>query len=484
MYSIYKKMALSSLHNLGNLFYAKSVAVVGASPNPRKASHQIIKTMVKQRYKGKIFPVHPSHEQIMGLKCYPSLGNIKNPIDLLIICVPAENTYPVFRDASERSDIQGAVVLSAGFAETAISEKIKLEKEIIALAKKAGIRLIGPNCIGLINTENNLCTGFAPGIKLKQGNMGILTQSGAFGGSFLMLAGDQPEPLGFSKFAHTGNASDVSMIEILDYLGSDPKTDVIAMYLEGVRQGRELFTLAKQITQKKSVFCLKVGKTDASSQAALSHTASLAGSDNVYDAAFKQGGVTRVEDIEELLDTCKAASLLPPPKGRRVCILTEAGGPGIIALDELGKKSFLTLASLSEKTKDRIKKILPPMAVVGRPEGYIDMTAAAMEREHSETLKLVLNDKGVDSVILISVPPTFLPAERVAVPVAEVTQEFHKPVAVCLMNGRAMQKARRHLEQSDIPTFDTPDRAARALENLSRSAAVLNMNNPYEKGSQ
>ena len=464
---------MSSMKKLDNLFYARSVAVIGASSNPQKASHQIIKTMLHEGYKGTIFAINPFHKQVLGLKCYSSLLEVKKDIELLVVSVPAEFTYKIFKEASGRQDIQGAVILSAGFAETFEPEKVKLETEIVNMAKKSGMRIIGPNCIGLINTDTNLCTGFAPGLKLKQGCMGILTQSGAFGGSFLMLAGDQPEPLGFSKFAHVGNSSDLSLIEVLDYFGDDPKISTIAMYMEGIRNGRDFLSLAKRITKKKPVFCLKVGKTAESSQAALSHTATLAGSDRIYDAAFKQGGITRVENIEEMLDASKAATMLSRPKGNRVCILTEAGGPGIIALDEIGRENFLTLASLSDTTKNLLKKILSPMAVICKPEGYIDMTATAMAQEHSAALRALLEDKEVDSVILISVPPTFLPAEQVALAIKHAAHEFDKPVAVCFMKGRAMHKARQHLEQSNIPTFDTPDRAVKAIENLTRVTSVM-----------
>jgi len=465
---------MSRTKTLANLFNAQSIAVIGASNNPCKASHQIIKTMLREEYKGRIFPVNPQRKDVLGLPCFSSLRDIETSIDLLIISVPAESVFEALKPASSRKDIQGAVILSAGFSETGLADRINLEKSIASFAKKTGLHIVGPNCIGLINTDNKLCTSFSPGLKLRPGSLGFLSQSGAFGGSFLMLAGDQPEPLGFSKFAHVGNASDVSMVDILDYYGQDEQTTTIAMYLEGVINGRDLLDKAKQITSKKHVFSLKVGKTERGSRAALSHTATLAGSDRIYDAAFKQGGIVRAESIEELLDAAKASSKMPRPRGNRLCVITEAGGPGIIALDELGKKNIMHLASLQESTKKRIKELLPSMAVICRPEGYIDMTAAAMEHEHAEVLRCVLEDDGVDSSILISVPPTYLPAESVASAVADVVREYDKPVAVCLMNGEAMKAARCQLEQANIPTFDTPDRAAKAVENLTRASMSLN----------
>jgi acyl-CoA synthetase (NDP forming) len=461
---------------LNKMFNAESIAVIGASNKPCKASYQIIKTMIEENFAGLIYPVNPSEKLVLGLPCYPSLSHVESKVDLLIISVPAESVFEVLKTASDRKEVGGAVILSAGFSETGLTDRIKLEKAISVLAEKTGLGIIGPNCVGLINTENKLCTSFSPGIKLKKGSLGFLSQSGAFGGSFLMLAGDQPEPLGFSKFAHVGNAADISMIDILDYYDQDEKTSTIAMYLEGVVNGKQLLEKAKQITREKPIFSLKVGKTEGGSQATLSHTATLAGSDRIYDAAFKQGGIVRVENIEELLDVSKAASMIAVRRGRRLCILTEAGGPGIIALDELGKRNVMHLASLQNATKAKIAKILPTMATICKPEGYIDMTAAALEYEHAEVLRCILEDEGVDAVILITLPPTFLPPENVASAVMNVVGEYDKPVAVCMMNGEVMKTARRQLELSGIPTFDTPDRAVRALEDLARAAEFLKQN--------
>jgi acetyltransferase len=334
----------------------------------------------------------------------------------------------------------------------------------------------------LINSQNGLCTSFAPGLQIEPGGIGFITQSGAFGGSFLMQLADQPQVLGFSKFAHVGNMSDVSNVELLAYLGQDPQTRVIGIYMEGVTDGRKLLDTARQVTRHKPVFVLKVGSTTAGSQAAQSHTGTLAGSDRVYDAAFKQSGMVRVATMEALVDACKAASLLPLPTGNRVCILTEAGGPGIIAMDEIGSQAQLALAALQAGTIAQLKRILPDMAVVSKTDGYIDMTAAAMEAEHAGALKLILQDPGVDQVLGITVPPTFLPAIDVAESIVEVVREYHhfvstqqrcKPVAFCLMRGEAMQSARKLLEENSIPTFDTPDRAARALIHLNQARRAL-----------
>ena len=456
-----------------HIFYAKSIAVVGASNNPSKAAHQIIKTMLKGGYLGNIFPVHPKEKKVLGLECYQSILEIREKLELLVIGVPAKEVRKIIMEASTRGDIKAAVIISAGFSETGIPELVELEEKIVQIAKKAGIRIFGPNCIGIINSDTNLSTSFAPVSGTANGTLAFITQSGSFGGSLLMLAEESPKPLGFNKWAHVGNMSDVSNIEILEYFGNDPNISSIGMYLEGLTHGKELLRIAKKITQKKPLFLLKVGKTELGSRATLSHTGIIAGSDKVYDAAFKQSGIIRVDNMEELLDSLKAASMLPKPKGKKICVLTEAGGPGIISIDEITKDNYLQLAPITDQTKDQLRNILYPMATICKPNGYIDMTAAALEKEHAESLRLVLEDPNVDSVILISLPPTFLPALNVAKNIVDVINNFDKPVAVCFMKGKSMVESRKYLENNNIPTFDTPRRAARALVNLTKASNYL-----------
>ncbi|MFX1274462.1 MAG: acetate--CoA ligase family protein [Promethearchaeota archaeon] len=461
------------MNKFDQIFYANSIAIVGASNNPSKASHQIIKTMLKEGFQGKIFPIHPKENEVLGLKCYKSISDIEEVIDLLIIGVPSKEVHDIFIEASNRVDIKGAVILSAGFSETGIPDMIALEKKIVGIAKKAGIRIFGPNCIGVINSDTKLSTSFAPVSKVFNGNLGFITQSGSFGGSLLMLAEQSPKPLGFNKWAHVGNMSDVTNVEILEYFGEDPRISSIGLYLEGITHGKDLLKIAKKITHQKPVFLLKVGTTEASSIATQSHTGILAGSDKIYDAAFRQSGIIRVNNIEELIDSLKAASMLSKPKGKNICVLTEAGGPGIISIDEITKDNYLKLANITVHTKKQLNNKLPPMATICRPNGYIDITAAALEQEHADTLKLVLDDPNVDIVLLISLPPTFLPAINVAEHVAKVIKNSDKIVAVCFMNGKSMLESRTFLENNNIPTFDTPDRAIRALINLTKASCYL-----------
>ncbi len=458
---------------MDRLFGAEHVAVVGASNDPRKASHHVIRAMQDAGYAGRIYPVHPSHREVLGLPCSRSIREIPGRVDLVVISVPTEHVFSIIEEAVARGDVRYVVILSAGFAETGIPSRVELERRIVEVAHAGGVRIVGPNCIGVINTENKLCTGFAPGLTLEPGKVGFVTQSGALGGAFLMACGNQPIPLGFSKFGHVGNMSDVHVLELLDYLGHDDATRTIGMYMEGISEGREFMRLAARVSQRKPIFLLKVGRNELGSRAALSHTGSLAGSDRIYDAALRQGGMIRVATLEELVDASKAAAALSPPAGRRVCVLTQAGGPGIIAMDEIGQDGTLVLAPLRDETRVALEEILPPMAMVCKPNGYIDMTAAALEQVHARALEIVLEDPNVDSVVFITLPPTFLPAIDVARAVAPVAARSVKPVVTCWMSGQAMNDARAHLERSGVPTFDTPDRAVRAMIDLTRAGEAM-----------
>jgi acetyltransferase len=458
--------------SLFEIFESKSVAVVGASNNPHKAGHQVLKTLLRERYAGNIYAINPRETAVLGLKCYASIKDIPGRLELLIISVPALAVVPIMEEAEKRPDVLGAVILSAGFSETGARELIEAEKDITAIAHRAGIRVFGPNCIGIINPSRRLVTGFAPGIRLIPGNIGYITQSGAFGGALLMLAADQPRPLGFAKFGHVGNMSDVSNLELLDFYGRDPAIRIVTIYMEGVRNGRAFVDIAAKVSAKKPIVILKSGRTADGARATMSHTGTLAGSDAVYDAAFRQSGAIRANTIQELMDASKAASMLPTTRGKRVCVLTEAGGPGILCLDEIASTGFLTPAVLSGDTKRKLKKILPSMAIICRPPGYVDMTAAALVKEHTESLRCIVADGSVDSVIVISLPPTFLPAMDVAKSLAPVIKNQHKPVLVCLMRGEPVAEARAYLEKRGIPTFDSSEGAARALSVLTKATFI------------
>ncbi len=455
--------------SLCEIFEARSVAVVGASKDPLKAGHQVVRTLLSVGYLGKIYPVNPNEEEILGLPCYRSISEIEGPLDLIVVSLPGRAAITVMEEAALRGDIKGAVVLSGGFAETAIPENAEAQRQLAEIARRAGIRVFGPNCIGIMNPETKLVTGFHPGVSLIPGNIGYITQSGALGGSLVTLALSQPRPLGFARFAHVGNMCDVSNVELIEDYGNDPRIGVILVYLEGVRDGRGFMRVVSQVTRKKPVLVLKVGRTEIGARATLSHTGTLAGTDAVYSGAFKQCGAVRASTMRDLIAGAKAISMLPRPRGRRVCILTEAGGMGVISTDEVEAGGVLKLAPMTPETCQKLTTSLPPMAMVCKPNGYVDMSAAAMPREIGEALRLVLSDPNVDMVVLNSIPPTFKPAMDVAQAIVPVIKEFDKPVATCFTVNAAMDETRRYLEENGIPTFDTPDEAVRALAMLTEA---------------
>jgi acetyltransferase len=320
-----------------------------------------------------------------------------------------------------------------------------------------------------MNPDLKLVTGFHPGISFVPGHLGYVTQSGALGGSLVTLALSQPKPLGFARFGHVGNMCDVSNLELIEEYGNDPRIEVILVYLEGVKDGREFIRVVGRVTKNKPVLVLKVGRTEIGSKATLSHTGTLAGTDGVYRGAFKQCGVVRANTMQDLIAGAKAISMLPKPRGNRVCILTEAGGLGIISMDEVEAGGVLALAPMSQETCEKLTALLPPMAMVCKPNGYVDMTASAMANEFGEAMRIVLSDPNVDMVLLNSIPPTFLPAMDVAKAIVPIIKQFTKPVATCFTVGQAMLETRRFLEENGVPTFDSPDDAVRALAMLTQA---------------
>ncbi|MGD8455206.1 MAG: acetate--CoA ligase family protein [Anaerolineales bacterium] len=455
--------------SLREIFESRYVAVVGASKDPSKAGHQVVRTLLAVGYLGEVYPVNPNEKEILGLTCYKSIAEIEEPLDLIVICLPGKTVIRVMEEAEQRGDVKGVVVLSAGFAETAIPENVETQQQLVEIARRAGIRVFGPNCIGIMNPDLKLVTGFHPGVELIPGNLGYVTQSGALGGSLLTQALSQPRPLGFARFGHVGNMCDVTSLELIEAYGDDPKIEVILVYLEGVRDGRELIRVANRVTPKKPVLVLKVGRTEMGSRATLSHTGTLAGRDAVYSGAFKQCGIVRINTVNDLIAGAKAISMLPKPRGKRICILTEAGGLGVISTDEVEANSLLELAPVSRETCEKLTAMLPPMAMVCKPNGYVDTTAAAMADQFGEAMRLVLSDPNVDMVLLNSIPPTFLPAMDVAQAVVPVVKEFDKPVVSCCTVNHEMAETRRYLEENGIPTYDTPDYAVRALATLTQA---------------
>jgi len=346
---------------LRKLFNPKSVAIVGASTHEGKIGHILVKNLLTYDYPGKIFPINPKASEILGLKAYSSLKNIPERVDLAIIAVKPVDVLESIKICGEKN-IEAAIVISAGFKETG-AKGAKLEQELKKLAKENEVRILGPNCLGLIDTHSKLNASFATGMP-GQGKIGFFSQSGAMCVAILDWA--LGEKIGFSKFVSLGNKTDISEIDMLIALGEDKNTKVILGYLEGIENGPAFIQVAQEVSKKKPIVIIKAGVTSAGAKAVSSHTGALAGSESAYQAAFKQSGVIRAKTINELFNYALAFVKQPLPKGPRVAILTNSGGPGIVAADACDQ-STLQLVRLDSETAQKLRSFLPSMASFVNP---------------------------------------------------------------------------------------------------------------------
>ena len=450
---------------LNNIFEPKSIAVIGASSKKGKLGHDILNNIKQFGYKGKIYPVNPKSKSILGLKTYKSVKSIKNKVDVALIIVPAPIVNAVLKECGQKK-IKAVVIISAGFKEIGAKGEVR-EKEIKRTAIKYGIKIIGPNCLGFINPHIKLNASFASGMP-KKGNVGFVSQSGAM--AVAMLDWAYNSQVGFSKVITIGNKAGVSELELLDYLGKDPQTKVIAMYLESIVDGREFMQRAAKVTRKKPVIVLKAGRSEFGQKAVSSHTGSLAGSNAAVDAAFRQCGIIRAHNVEDLFDLCKGFSMEPLPIGPDTCIITNAGGPGIMATDALAD-SNLKIADLSESTKNKLRKNLPEAASVSNP---IDIIGDAMFDRYKIALDSVVNDPGVNSILTILTPQTMTEEDETAAYLATLSKHTNKPLLTSFMGGEDVNSGRQILNSRDIPNYDYPWRAIYTLDKMYLAYKIKN----------
>ena len=462
---------------LDAFFRPKSVAVVGASSDPRKPGNTALRNMISMGYKGRIFPVNPREPSILGLPCYKNVLDIPEPVEQCVMLVAAELTLQVAKDLVERkhrfNDVVAVVCMSAGFGELNTSEAEQREKTLIQTLRSAGIRLVGPNCLGIMDTVSGFNTNFDIGA-YPSGGISVLTQSGAFGNSFLFGSGTTGL-VGLNKFVSIGNMADVQMAEMLLFLKTDDTTRVIGIYLEGLDDPRAFFEVCHDVACAKPIVIFKSGRSEMGSTAALSHTGSVAGTDAIYDGACRQSGLVRARSVAEFYDTLRAFAKQPVPAGSRVCVLTHMGGPGTICIDEISTLPSLRMAEFAPETHDALKKMLSPGANVGHPGGYIDLTAAHYEHLHNEVLALLFKDQNIDAVIQILAPSAFLNQKLLAEEIEAAYESqagAKKPLLNVVTFGDFANELRQHLEASSLPTFDYPDMVARVAGNMSSYAAI------------
>ncbi len=436
-------------------FAPRTVAVIGASATPGKIGHSVVANMLAAGFKGRLFPVNPKGGTIEGLSVARGVSELPGGIDLAVFAVPRENVLPALEELAAKG-LKSAIVISAGFREVG-REGYDLEQKLAELARSHGIALLGPNCLGMMNTALGINASFSATQPLP-GDLAFCSQSGALCVAILDWA--RGENIGFSKFVSLGNKAVLNETHILRYLGADPASKVILGYIENVENGEEFLRTARQVCRSKPVIMLKAGSTAAGAKAASSHTGAIAGSDKAYETAFRQSGVVRAKDVESLFCLAEAFANLPLPKGPNVAIVTNSGGPGILAADAC-EKTRLHMARLSPETIQRLQVLLPSYASVYNP---VDIIGDANAERYRKALDIVLDDPLVHAVLLLLTPTATVEVEATATAVVHLARRSEKPVVACLMGRTHVQEGRRILRAAGLPCYAFPEPAMRSIE--------------------
>jgi len=436
-------------------FNPESVCLIGASTNPEKLGFKILKNIIDGGYKGKIFPVNPKANEILNLKCYKSVSEIPDKVELAIIVIPSDFVCDVAEECGKKG-VKGLIVISAGFKEAG-EEGRKKEERLKEIVKKYNMRLIGPNCLGVIDTKNKLNASFATEMP-PEGEISFITQSGALGTAVLDMC--LKENIGLSKFISFGNKADVSEVDLIEELGNDEDTNVILLYLEGISDGKRFIEVARKVVEKKPVIIVKAGKTETGAKTAISHTGSLSGSDTVFNSAIKQAGIIRANTIEELFDYSLIFSYSPLLKGNRIGIITNAGGPSVMAVDKI-EEIGLKIAKFSEYTTKSLKSFLPPASNINNP---VDVLGDALSDRYEKAIELVLNDENVDGIIVILTPQVTTQIKETAISIVNISKKINKPVIASFMGGKRVEEGIKILKENKIPNYPSPERGVQSLK--------------------
>ena len=440
-------------------FSPKSIAIVGASPIPRKTSHVILESLKRIGFKGAIYLVNPKYSYINGCKCYRSIAEIKDNIDVAIFALPAPRVIECLKPIE---NVRGAIIVSAGFKEMGDAGR-RLEEELKEIVERKGIRIIGPNCLGIYDTVSRIDTFFIPVDRmkrLKRGGLSILTQSGSF--AEMIVDEMASEGIGVARIVSYGNRVDVGETDCLNFLMDDEATKVIVLYMESVDDGRRFVDVASRCTKKKPVVAVKVGKREAGVHAARSHTGAICGRYEIYRAAFKKAGIIEVDGYEGLKDACKVLNTYELVEGKRVLIVTDGGGVGVSiadACEDLG----LEVRELTEETRKRLSSKLPGFSATGNP---IDLTGSVTDEDYVIALEEGLREEY--DIVIVAVlwgPPEI--TERLVEKLKEVRDTYNKPMIVCSPGGEFTRRMAKHFEEKGMPVFYTPESAARAAAVLA-----------------
>jgi len=452
-------MSSKSIHKF---FAPKSVAIVGASENPKKFGHVILKNYLDMGFSGKIYPVNPKADSILGIKCYGSVLDISEDVDSAVIVVPPRAANEALKECVKKG-IEAVVMITAGYRETG-GAGVAREQELKSIIKDTNTRVVGPNCIGIYDSFGRIDTLFLPDYKLKRprgGDIAFISQSGAFALSILDWAAT--EEIGISRFVSYGNRADVDEIELLNYLAEDKKTKAIAVYLEGVRNGRDFLSCLKKVAAKKPVVILKAGKSKAGTRAVQSHTGSLAGSYDVFRGAIRQGGAVEAANTEELFDFCRVLAYQPVAKGNRIAVVTNGGGFGVMCADSI-ERCGLSLAEFSKDTVEGVKSVMPKeYSSVHNP---LDLIGDADVSRFDVAIDKVIKDKNVDGIIIVTLLQTASLGPEIVDVIVSANERSRKPIVVSASGGEYTQLLLRSLEKDRIPAYPSPDRAVSALKTL------------------
>jgi len=440
--------------NLDKIFNPKSIAVIGASDEEGSVGYTLMKNLTELKFKGKVYPVNIRKKKILGFKAYQTVDQLPETVDLAVIATPAK-TVPEVAEQCGKAGIIGIIIISAGFKEVGPEGKA-LEERILEIKKKYNLRIIGPNCLGIIRPSINLNATF--GTKMpKPGNIAFISQSGALGTAILDWAIYQN--IGFSNFVSVGSMIDVDFGDLIDYFGTDPKTRSILMYIEGITNARKFMSAARHFARTKPIIVVKAGKFGESAKAAASHTGSLTGEDMTYDAAFKRAGIVRVDEIADLFNSAEVLDMQPLPRGQNLAIVTNAGGPGVMATDALIARRG-KLAKLSQKTMETLNIILPHYWSKGNP---IDILGDAKADRYKAVVEACLDDENVDGFLIIYTPQGVENPAEIAKSIVELrnSRDSYKTILTSFMGHEEVEEANHIFNENNIPTYSTPEQAVK-----------------------
>lgn len=454
----YERQALDAI------FRPKNVALIGATENPGSVGRTILWNLISSPFGGTVFPVNPKRSGVLGIKAYPSILQVPEPVDLAVIVTPAPTVPNVIKEAVQ-AGVKGAIVISAGFKETGPAG-VELERQIMEYSRQGQMRIIGPNCLGVMNPINGLNATFATTIA-RPGNVGFISQSGAL--CTAVLDWSLKENVGFSAFVSIGSMLDVGWGDLIYYLGDDPQTESIVIYMETVGDARSFMSAAREVAHTKPIIVIKPGRTEGAAKAAASHTGSLTGSDEVLDVAFRRSGVLRVNSIAELFYMAEVLAKQPQPKGNRLTILTNAGGPGVLATDALILNGG-TLAQISPEAMQAYNELLPAAWSHNNP---VDILGDASPERYAKALEIAAEDPNSDGMLVVLTPQAMTDPTETAEELKPYAKKLGKPLLASWMGGNDVDQGVQILNRANIPTFPYPDTAARMFDYMAQYSGIL-----------